>query len=393
MKKIIKGIIVTLIIMAIVIGVEIISFLSKQEQYEVIKNLQNNNFQNIEKLIERRIDGIQENYEQILVFIGLQTAITIIYSIDIGIKYKKAKGKIKKENFNMNFNNLLSPEKVSIIYHLKAKKYNVLLSVLLSLKERSFIDLKKENILINNIDMCTDYEKRFLYILINQEPYNNLEIGYEKIIENIKTNKNLLDEINSVNNDLLEELYENNIFEKDSMKEKRFSKIFAIVNSFMIILMLNFTGISAKMMFTINILILAIIYILYKKFLHKIIVYNNATNFPEDKKLKVLTICLILVYLLAIKIVLLNVDSIILYVNVLCNLSLLILGKKNQLTQKGVDEYNKILGLRNYMENNNECIKDNISYAVALGLQDKYERKIKNEAKDILKEIVLKYHL
>lgn len=384
MKKV-KGIVITLIIVVMLFA-GFISVKSKQEQYNYIKHIHENNFMNIEKATEIITGDIRENYDQILLFIGLQTAMIVYYLIIINAKYKKTRGKIKKENFNMNFNNLSSPEKISIIYNLKVKKYNVLLSMFLSLKERNLIEFKEDRLVINNIEMCTKTEKKFIEILINKKTENTTEVKFDRIKNNIRNNYKILEEINSMNNDILEELYEEDIFERDLLKEKRFTKIVALVNTLMIVIMLLFYRLTARWMITMNLVTLGVLYVLYKKFLHKVITFNNATNCPKNKVINFLAIVLVLVYLLCIKIILSNVESLILIINVLCNLVLLLIGKRNQLTLKGINEYNKILGLKNYLEVNNECIKDHVSYAVALGLEDKYNNSINNEIKDIIKE-------
>lgn len=335
------------------------------------------------------------------IFSTIIMIILLILSISKIIKVKIIKRHNKVNNIEKNYHrelsDLISPELSSTVIDNKFEIKTFVMSILLNLKINKKINVSNDEIKIIDINELSNIEILVLELIFNKDKSllkNELVITFKEIKLNFssKTNLDIIkNKIKQIYELQLETLYQCDIYDRNLGIKIKNTKKFAIIN--MIFLILEFIFISDLDWLKIILVVHLILALLSNCSFIKIdSIQNYFISVFKEIRVKVGIIIMTFISLILIFIDP-NILAVLILIVLILNICIFSFRDDEILTKNGVEEYKKLLGLKNFILDfsllKEREIKDVILwedylvYATAFGISDKITKNIPQEILNI----------
>lgn len=335
------------------------------------------------------------------IFSTIIMIILLILSISKIIKVKIIKRHNKVNNIEKNYHrelsDLISPELSSTVIDNKFEIKTFVMSILLNLKINKKINVSNDEIKIIDINELSNIEILVLELIFNKDKSllkNELVITFKEIKLNFsnKTNLDIIkNRIKQIYELQLETLYQCDIYDRNLGIKIKNTKKFAIIN--MIFLILEFIFISDLDWLKIILVVHLILALLSNCSFIKIdSIKNYFISVFKEIRVKVGIIIMAFISLILIFIDP-NILAVLILIVLILNICIFSFRDDEILTKNGVEEYKKLLGLKNFILDfsllKEREIKDVILwedylvYATAFGISDKVTKNIPQEILNI----------
>ena len=335
------------------------------------------------------------------IFSTIIMIILLILSISKIIKVKIIKRHNKVNNIEKNYHrelsDLISPELSSTVIDNKFEIKTFVMSILLNLKINKKINVSNDEIKIVDINELSNIEILVLELIFNKDKSllkNELVITFKEIKLNFsnKTNLDIIkNKIKQIYELQLEALYQCDIYDRNLGIKIKNTKKFAIIN--MIFLILEFIFISDLDWLKIILVVHLILALLSNCSFIKIdSIQNYFISVFKEIRVKVGIIIMTFISLILIFIDP-NILAVLILIVLILNICIFSFRDDEILTKNGVEEYKKLLGLKNFILDfsllKEREIKDVILwedylvYATAFGISDKITKNIPQEILNI----------
>ena len=334
-------------------------------------------------------------FSTIIMFILLILSISKIIKVKIIKRHNKVNN-IEK-NYHRELNDLISPELSSTVIDNKFEIKTFVMSILLNLKINKKINVSNDEIKIIDINELSNIEILVLELIFNKDKSllkNELVITFKEIKLNFsnKTNLDIIkNKIKQIYELQLETLYQCDIYDRNLGIKIKNTKKFAIIN--MIFLILEFIFISDLDWLKIILVVHLILALLSNCSFIKIdSIQNYFISVFKEIRVKVGIIIMAFISLILIFIDP-NILALLILIVLILNICIFSFRDDEILTKNGVEEYKKLLGLKNFILDfsllKEREIKDVILwedylvYATAFGISDKITKNIPQEILNI----------
>lgn len=334
-------------------------------------------------------------FSTIIMFILLILSISKIIKVKIIKRHNKINN-IEK-NYHRELSDLISPELSSTVIDNKFEIKTFVMSILLNLKINKKINVSNDEIKIIDINELSNIEILVLELIFNKDKSllkNELVITFKEIKLNFsnKTNLDIIkNKIKQIYELQLETLYQCDIYDRNLGIKIKNTKKFAIIN--MIFLILEFIFISDLDWLKIILVVHLILALLSNCSFIKIdSIQNYFISVFKEIRVKVGIIIMTFISLILIFIDP-NILALLILIVLILNICIFSFRDDEILTKNGVEEYKKLLGLKNFILDfsllKEREIKDVILwedylvYATAFGISDKITKNIPQEILNI----------
>ena len=334
-------------------------------------------------------------FSTIIMFILLILSISKIIKVKIIKRHNKVNN-IEK-NYHRELSDLISPELSSTVIDNKFEIKTFVMSILLNLKINKKINVSNDEIKIVDINKLSNIEILVLELIFNKDKSllkNELVITFKEIKLNFsnKTNLDIIkNKIKQIYELQLETLYQCDIYDRNLGIKIKNTKKFAIIN--MIFLILEFIFISDLDWLKIILVVHLILALLSNCSFIKIdSIKNYFISVFKEIRVKVGIIIMTFISLILIFIDP-NILALLILIVLILNICIFSFRDDEILTKNGVEEYKKLLGLKNFILDfsllKEREIKDVILwedylvYATAFGISDKITKNIPQEILNI----------